>query len=257
MKGRIPTEPSGAVEPTAGAVGGAPAALIAAAKRSMARSIASGAVHAASQPLSAIDAYVEVCRARIDKAGDSAQALVILDKIRDQARRAGDALRQLKSDFEFKLVRPETVDVNRLVEATVADFPSSATAGRVRLDLDGECPKCLADPVQLRLAVLCLIENALEATAALLPPPETVTIGTVAGEDGHVALTVDDRGPGLSPEAKRRLFEPLYSTKGGHLGLGLAQCQAIARAHGGAVRAQDRPGGGARLCLVIPAAPLR
>jgi signal transduction histidine kinase len=67
-----------------------------------------------------------------------------------------------------------------------------------------------------------------------------------------VELQIADTGPGLSEEARRRAFEPFYTTKPGGTGLGLAIVYRIAEAHGGQVSAGNAPSGGAVFTLAIP-----
>jgi two-component system NtrC family sensor kinase len=68
------------------------------------------------------------------------------------------------------------------------------------------------------------------------------------------ALTVDDEGPGIPPEALPRIFEPFFTTKPEGTGLGLSISQRIAQALGGSLTAENRPGGGARFTLLLPLA---
>ena len=69
-------------------------------------------------------------------------------------------------------------------------------------------------------------------------------------------MTVEDDGPGVSPEHIDRIFEPFFTTLAleGAAGLGLATCSTIARRHGGNLWVESRPGGGARFHLDLPAA---
>ena len=78
---------------------------------------------------------------------------------------------------------------------------------------------------------------------------------------------MEDRGPGLQPGEEVRIFAPFYrkdrggeAREAGSLGLGLALVQRIARAHGGEVFAENRPGGSARVGFTVrregpPASP--
>jgi two-component system, OmpR family, sensor kinase len=81
----------------------------------------------------------------------------------------------------------------------------------------------------------------------------------VSGDRERVRFEVLDRGPGFSEEVLRRAFEPFYSTaredgpRGASLGLGLALVARIATAHGGRAFAENRPEGGARSVLELPA----
>jgi signal transduction histidine kinase len=109
-------------------------------------------------------------------------------------------------------------------------------------------PAVQGDPVQLRQVLVNLVENAVYAASP---------IGTVAVRgrraDGFVLLDVEDTGPGVDPSTRRRLFEPLITTKEKGIGLGLALVKRIAERHGGAVEYADRPGGGARFTVRLPA----
>ena len=79
---------------------------------------------------------------------------------------------------------------------------------------------------------------------------------TVRGRavDGAVELDVEDTGPGVDPATRRRLFEPLITTKERGIGLGLALVKRIAERHAGSVAYSDRPGGGARFTVRLPTA---
>jgi hypothetical protein len=96
------------------------------------------------------------------------------------------------------------------------------------------------------------VANALNygdsAKVHLMPP-----------QDGQVVLHVDDEGPGIPPEELERVFlpfqrlEPSRNRETGGMGLGLPITRNIARAHGGDVTLQNRPGGGLRATLILPA----
>ena len=69
-------------------------------------------------------------------------------------------------------------------------------------------------------------------------------------------MRVDDEGPGIPPENLGRIFDPFFTTGEGS-GLGLSVSYGIAQAHGGSLAAENRPGGGARFTLRLPAAATR
>jgi signal transduction histidine kinase len=102
----------------------------------------------------------------------------------------------------------------------------------------------------LRRAVRNLLENARRYSAG------EVTVELRAAS-GIAELRVNDRGPGVPPSERDRIFEPFYRLPGaserhGGVGLGLALVRSIAQRHHGSVHCEDAPGGGASFVLRIP-----
>jgi signal transduction histidine kinase len=97
-----------------------------------------------------------------------------------------------------------------------------------------------------------LLQNLLDNAAKFAPPGSDVEVGLE--EVGGVArLEVADRGPGVPPEARERLFTRFASHRaGGGKGLGLYLARQIAESHGGSIRYQERPGGGSLFRIELP-----
>lgn len=125
-------------------------------------------------------------------------------------------------------------------------------AGRsVQVDLDAAPPLVQLDAVLIERVLVNLLENAAKYT----PPGSAIAIHAQA-DGAQVLLSVDDQGPGLPPGREQQLFEKFErghkesATPG--VGLGLAIARAILQAHGGDLRGQTRPQGGARFTLLLP-----
>ena len=103
-----------------------------------------------------------------------------------------------------------------------------------------------ADYEAMKQVVFNLLLNALEAT----PAAGEVTC-RVAQSGFELAITVEDRGPGL-PASAADCLRPFFTTKKNGTGLGLAVSQKIARAHGGFVDLRNRDGGGCQATVVLP-----
>ncbi|HEY5072622.1 MAG TPA: HAMP domain-containing sensor histidine kinase [Caulobacteraceae bacterium] len=102
-----------------------------------------------------------------------------------------------------------------------------------------------------------LIRNLVENAARHGQPPVEIALGHDADT---VTVAVHDRGPGIPPAERERVFEPFYRPAGraegaGSWGLGLSIVRQIARRHGGTVSCQARPGGGGSFLATLPAAP--
>ena len=103
----------------------------------------------------------------------------------------------------------------------------------------------------LRRAIRNLLENARRYGAGEI----SVELGS--GPDGSATVRVSDRGPGVPEALRDRIFEPFYRLPGaserhGGVGLGLALVKSIAERHGGGVRCEARPGGGASFVIRLP-----
>lgn len=122
--------------------------------------------------------------------------------------------------------------------------------GAVQLELDETSPLVRTDPGLLERVVANLVANAVRLSRGT---PVRV-LGRVC--DGTVEVLVVDRGPGLRPEHRERMFEPfqrLGDTSPGGLGLGLAVARGLTDALGGTLVAEDTPGGGLTMVLAVPA----
>ncbi|MEM6750299.1 MAG: ATP-binding protein [Planctomycetota bacterium] len=111
-------------------------------------------------------------------------------------------------------------------------------------------------PVQasgIHQAVLNLVSNALDASAS----GDVVTLACrVVEEDDELELRVVDRGVGIGPAIRQRLFEPFHSTKGyGGTGLGLVVTKKVIDEHGGRVWVESEPGQGATFFIRLPLSP--
>ncbi|HEB86234.1 MAG TPA: PAS domain-containing sensor histidine kinase [Gammaproteobacteria bacterium] len=96
-----------------------------------------------------------------------------------------------------------------------------------------------------------LINLAVNAIQAMDSHGELRALA-LADEGGQLELRISDNGPGIAPEAQRKLFDPFYTTRKDGTGLGLAVVQAIARAHRGEVKLVSKIGEGSAFSLHLP-----
>ncbi len=102
----------------------------------------------------------------------------------------------------------------------------------------------------LRHLLLTLVINAKEAMAG--QEEGRIVLGTQT-VDGAVVIAVEDNGSGMGPEVRRRAFDPFYSTRSGHLGLGLSTARWLAARQGGTVDLAEGARGGTRVTVTLPA----
>lgn len=215
------------------------------------REIARGLAHELKNPLTPIQASMDVIRRarRLDRPDFDA----ILD---EQASAVIEEVQRLKelADSFARFARlpeptPEPLDPGAMLDGVVSLY-----AGRdvtVTRDYPEPPLTLLADRTQLQTALTNLVKNALEAAAETGEPPHLHL--AVTGTDA-IILAVEDSGPGVPPELADRLFTPYVTTKGSRgTGLGLALVHRIAIEHGGTITAGTSERlGGARFELRLP-----
>ncbi len=151
-----------------------------------------------------------------------------------------------------------TADVAPRSEFAEVDLTALAAeeCARAEVSLDADTVKIDGDTRLLRRLLRNLIDNAHRHGSAGGTYEVSVELRAVPSE---VRLHVHDRGPGVPPAQRERIFEPFYRLPGaseavGGVGLGLALVQAIAQRHGGRARCLPRAGGGSTFEVVLPRA---
>ncbi len=122
--------------------------------------------------------------------------------------------------------------------ATVVVEPSAA-------DIEVFC-----DAPRLQRALLKLLMNGVQA---VVEGGHVWVTAAVRGEEGGVEIEVSDDGPGIPPEDMERIFNPFFTTRATGTGLGLAIVHRIVESHGGGIRVSNRPQGGAKFVIRLPA----
>jgi signal transduction histidine kinase len=165
-------------------------------------------------------------------------------------------------------------DLVRLVERSVAEIEAHAAESGVTLRLDAPADGMVieADGDRVVQVVHNLLDNAVKhaphgsevtvsvaATSELPPEVPATRRRALASADppaGWAVIEVADRGPGVPPEHRERIFARFQQLPGAGsgrgVGLGLAICQQLVDAHGGAIWAGDAPGGGASFGVALP-----
>ncbi len=172
-----------------------------------------------------------------------------------QCRRISDLVHQL---LDFSRPRPPRrlqADAHEVLRSTLHLLGRPlATAGvDVQLEFAPVVARLHADPDQLQQVFTNIILNAQQA----MPQGGVLAIASrkvLAGRDPHLEIEFEDTGPGIAEKHLSRIFEPFFSTKGvgKGTGLGLAICYSILRQHGGAIRAENVSGRGARFVVNLP-----
>jgi two-component system, NtrC family, nitrogen regulation sensor histidine kinase NtrY len=205
--------------------------------------------HEIKNPLTPIKLAAERVLRRYQQGQDVGSALE--DGVRIIVREV-ETLKGMVDEFSrfARMPRPQPsdVDLGAMVQETVKLYRSVKPGVDVAGVVDPQAAHAWADPEQLRGALINLLDNAIEATE----PPGRVDVRT-ARSDGRVQLVVADTGRGIPAEAKEKLFQPHFSTKGRGTGLGLAIVHRVVADHHGTIRVEDNPPRGTVFTIELPA----
>lgn len=200
--------------------------------------MAAGIAHEINQPLTAIASYAQTCRRLLGKEAVNMEQLDrALEKINQQALRAGDIIRNMREWVKQHDVKRDLICCNTLIMdiKDIAELDEKALEVKLHLDLMDNLPFVVADTVQIQQVVLNLIRNAMESMADL--PIDKRNLGVCVrselADQSRIKVTVNDHGPGISESIQGDLFTPFFTTKAQGTGLGLAICHSIIGAHGG------------------------
>ena len=186
------------------------------------------------------------------------ELLHVLDGIPDP--RGNEGLGQARENVRalMALLQPhernrEPFDANEMAQDAMRLFAPEARRHGVEFVLL-PCPGTAVlagERSELQLALLQLVANALEAMQDTPPAHRRVLVTTHLVAAG-VELQVSDRGHGLGARRPESLFSPYYTSRPGHMGLGLKVARRVVQAHGGRLDARRRAGGGAVFTMTLP-----
>ncbi len=216
--------------------------------------MAGAIAHELNQPLAALANYGRACQLLLERGGDAGSRFGIAEtigKMLAESKRASDVVSRLRDFFRTGTTRLQETTVETLLEGVLRIGRDLNRSGDVELNVEGGGAgrALLVDRLQIELVLRNLLANALEAVAHEPPGKKRVTVSAEAA-NGSVIFSVRDSGPGVSPAARERLFEPFSTSTSSGMGLGLAISRAIAEAHGGSLAAEHT--GHGEFHLVLP-----
>ncbi len=215
------------------------------------RELVAWASHDLRTPLASIQAMLEAIEDGLVPAEHYVPAL------REQTR----ALSMLVDDL-FELARIDagslTLELREaalsgLVESCLRGLEAEALTRRIRLEaeIDDSVPSVRCEPEKVERVLLNLLTNALKHT-----PSDGAIAVRVLPLAAEVQVSVEDTGPGLAPDARRRMFDRFWrgdrARSRGGTGLGLAIARGLVEAHGGRIWAENRENGGATISFTLP-----
>jgi signal transduction histidine kinase len=199
--------------------------------------MASALAHELNQPLSAITTYVRSCQLMLAEVKPLRVGLAeTMDKVVQEAARAGNVVRQLRDFFRTGSGRLVRIEVLPLLRGVLEEMHlrTERHSVRWRLVAAENIPAVLVNRIQIETVLHNLIANAIDALKSV--PAGTsreISVSAAAESELHVVISVADNGPGIPAEIAAQLFRPFATSKPQGMGLGLAISKSIVEAHGG------------------------
>jgi two-component system NtrC family sensor kinase len=212
------------------------------------RALTASLAHELNNPLGIILGFAQERLSDIDASDPSYRTLQIIN---EEASRCEMVVRDL---LEF--ARPGSTEFVRTDLREVVAKSLDLLAQRlerdkiqVKNDVNAELPAIDADPQQIQQVLFNLCSNSLDAMSA----GGILSLAANLESPDSLAITVADTGFGIDSENLSKIFQPFFTAKKRRgLGLGLAICERIIKAHRGSIEVESRPGVGATFTLHLP-----
>jgi signal transduction histidine kinase len=214
------------------------------------RELVAWASHDLRTPLANMQAMLEALE---DGLGDPEEYVpVLLEQVRVLSLLVDDLFELARIDAGALTLEMHRLPVAPVVSSSLRGVEAEARSRHVTLaaEVEDDLTARFA-PEKVERVLMNLLTNALRHT-----PSDGVVAIRVEPHAGEVQVAVEDTGEGLDAEAQERMFERFWrgdqsrSSRGA--GLGLAIARGLVEAHGGRIWAEDREGGGARICFTLP-----
>jgi signal transduction histidine kinase len=209
--------------------------------------ITAAVAHGLGTPLAAIRSVAQV--ALLDAPGGPVrerlqQVVAETDRLAERMR----ALLQFGRPVEQRRV-PTALDAAIAAALDPVRPRAARQSVAVEVAVPADLPKVRLDPARFEEALLCLVNNALEAMAG---GGRLRVLAAPVAAGGAVELVVEDSGSGILPAALARVFEPFFTTKANGTGLGLALARKLLEGAGGRLSLDSEPGRGTRAVVTLP-----
>jgi len=214
--------------------------------------LAAGVAHQLNNPIGGITLFTKLVLEEYDLEKGAQEDL---HRVLEDAKRCRDTVKEL---LEFtrqtrQLMRPH--DINQAISRTLFLLENQTLFHNIDIEreLASELPQVTSDIQQLNHLFMNIILNAAQAMGGR----GRLVMRTGFGEDERfVRIEIMDSGPGISEDILPQIFDPFFTTKdeGQGTGLGLSLAYGIVENHGGTLRAENSPEGGARFVVELPVA---
>lgn len=219
--------------------------------------MASEIAHELNQPLSAVAAYAAASSNILESASiraDVDKIAELLAKIEAQSLRAGRIIHRIRNLATKREPTRTSCRINESIREAAALLEPEARMNQIviRLELDENIPRVVADPIQIEQVLLNLMRNAVEVMAHSSTDEKCLTVSSRPCDNGTVEMTVSDTGPGIPDNQIGQVFDAFVTTKQHGMGLGLAISQSIVKAHKGRLAILENTDSGVTFSVTLP-----
>ena len=210
--------------------------------------------HEVNQPIAAASTCASTCvlwltrdDPNVVEARKAAQGAV------QNAKRAANIINHIREISRKGQLMRQPVDMNQLIREIVSLLRNEAQrySIAIRVDLDENLPRVIADSVQVQQVMMNLIMNGIDAMKEVDDTRE-LTVRSHRGEDRQVVFAVSDNGVGLPEQQANKIFDAFYTTKPDGIGMGLRISRSIVESHGGRLWAEENSPRGASFYFTLP-----
>jgi len=198
---------------------------------------------------------LEAALTLLDRSGDLPLPRIkyALGRAQEQTTRAGHIVERIRGFGKRGDGERQIEALSPLIKEAVELALLGVRQKGVSIKFEDSAPdiRILADKIEIQQVLTNLLRNAAEAVADREHP--SIAVRTEV-RDGTVRVSVSDNGPGLPDQVQAKLFQPFVTTKKTGMGVGLSISHSIITDHGGRLRAEPSPEGGATFVIALPVA---
>ncbi len=197
--------------------------------------VAAAIAHEIKQPLTAMINRSYTGLRWLDRADpDLDKAKTGFRRIADDGHRAAAVIDSIRATFRKDARVRAPVDLHNLIDEAIALLQDDLKSHQISVAAErgARLPQVMGERIQLQQVLLNLITNAIEAMATV-DGPRVLAVRCNVRDDGGVMISIADTGTGIGEQDVRRVFNPLFTTKPGGMGMGLSICRSIIEAHDG------------------------
>ncbi len=219
--------------------------------------LATSIAHEINQPLAAIVTNAETSIRWLAREDPNLLKIEqLISRIATSARRASDIVQRIRGMAAKRAPERALVDLNDVVNEALLFVRHDIDIGSidVSVKLFSSLPRVNGDRILLQQVVVNLLLNSLHAVEQSTGNLRRIELTTDTYDDFSVVVSIHDSGAGIAKNDLNRVFDAFFTTKESGIGIGLAVCQSIVKAHGGKMSVSNHSSGGAHFSFLIPIA---